>query len=847
MLWLIGVISLVVVTVCTIGAVGRIGKPFPGFFMWNNGFVPAVGESYWSGASSGLEYYSWLVQADGQSIHDQRGLEAAIAGRSPGEPVRYLLEKDGRSYSVVADLMRLDARAWISVLGIYVFDAVALLLLGLVVLYMQPRDRTARALFLLCVTMGSALATATDLFGPSYFRIPYFFFVNLVPFTVFNLLSRFPVDRERARWESYALCGVLAFGLVLGLATNLGFSSNHARLMTLDRLTNAMLATSGLAAIVFFFWRFAVARTPMDRDRLKVVLLGTFGAFLLPVVMLTLVYGWGVAVPLNLMTVSFVLFPIGIGYGIARHDLFNIDLVIKRTLVYFALSALVVGLYTLTITGVNLLFDNLTEVASRLVQAVLVLFLVLITAPSRERIQDAVDRIYDRRGYNYRDVVRSASRAFTTILDIEELVRTVLDLIDETLQPESACVYTVTAGAVPHPRGRLSHQSRGRRQIEIDVDAPHDLTAVPTLELLRARDALMAGHDPVRDGSGNGSDAQADALRAIDASVVTAMRLEGRLVGMISVGRKRAGSSHSADDVELLRTISDQLAVALENASAYKRIDRLNRDLESNYRELEHTHQVLANTQAQLVLKERLAAIGELAGAVAHAIRNPLAGIKAAAQLAQMELGDAAASAAVDDVISETDRLNERIGALLDFAKPFEPVVRITTLNEIAERALRGTQKKAAGKGVSLTFEASEDLPPISVDPVLFEEAAAELISNAIEITPAEGGVTVRTGHLINGTSSGRVASARSCVWLEVSDTGPGIRPDKRDRLFDIFFTTKPGGTGFGLATVKKIVERHGGRVTADNVKPRGAKFRIELPVTEGGSGGPDLSEPPVA
>ncbi|MEE8312099.1 MAG: ATP-binding protein, partial [Candidatus Binatia bacterium] len=189
-------------------------------------------------------------------------------------------------------------------------------------------------------------------------------------------------------------------------------------------------------------------------------------------------------------------------------------------------------------------------------------------------------------------------------------------------------------------------------------------------------------------------------------------------------------------------------------------------------------------------------------------------------------------------------RLNERIGALLDFARPFEPVLRITSLNEIAERALHGIRQKAAGKGVSLTFEASEDLPPISVDPVLFEEAAAELISNAIEITPAEGSVTVRTGHLLNGRSRGLVASAGSCVWLEVTDTGPGFRLDKRDRLFDIFFTTKPGGTGFGLATVKKIVERHGGSVSADNVKPTGAKFRIELPVREGGSGSSDLSEP---
>lgn len=849
LLSLVGAFAVVIVVVCTVNASGRIGKLFPGFFVWDNGFVPAVGESYWTGASAGLQYHSWLVEADGQPVHDQRKLTEILAERRAGDPVRYTLAKDGRRYTIEADLMHMDGRAWVSVLGIYVFNAVMLLMLGLTVLYMQPRDPAAGALFLFCVTLASYLATATDLFGASLFRVPYFFFINLVPVSVLNLLSRFPVDRQRKVWEDRALTGMLALGLILGVTTNVAYDRSPGLLMLLDRLMHFMLAASGLAAIAFFSWYFIVSRTRLVRNRLKVVLWGTFGAFLLPVVMLALVYGWRVSFPLNLLTVFFVLFPISIGYAIARHDLFNIDRLIKRTLVYFALSALVVGLYTATITAMEVLFDNLTEVASRFVQAALILLLVLITAPSRARIQDVVDRIYDRRRYNYRDVVRSASRAFTRILDFEELVRTVLDLIDETLQPESACVYTVTAGAVPHPRGRLVHESGGMRSIDIDVDASHALDAVAVLELLRESDVVVAAEqiDPsahaARPAAGIAGSLELEpALRAVDASLATAMRLEGRLVGMITVGRKRTGWPHHADDVELLRTISDQLAVALENAQAYKHIDRLNRDLETNYQELERTHQELTAAQAQLVSKERLAAIGELAGAVAHAIRNPLAGIKAAAQLAQLELGDDPASSSVADVISETDRLNERIGALLDFSKPFEPDQRPASLNDIAGRAVHGTEQKAARKGVALEFVAAEELPLVCVDPVLFEEAAAELISNAIEITPVEGMVTVRTGCSENGGTPGpRQSSDHRTVWLEVIDTGPGIRPDKRDRLFDIFFTTKPGGTGFGLATVKKIVERHGGTVKADNVKPNGASFRIELPANSdddpGGAG----------
>jgi len=714
----------------------------------------------------------------------------------------------------------MDSRAWVSVLGIYVLDAFALLALGLIVLYMQPHDRAAQALFWFCTDLGLYIATATDLFGPSHFRIPYFFFINLIPAAVFNLLSHFPVGRERRPRENTVVAGLVALGVVLGSATNLSFWGNRDRLLLLDFVTHTLLAITGLSAIVFFCWHFVRARSRIVRDRTLVVLLGTVSAFILPAVMLAVVYWRDSSVPLNFLTVFFVLFPIAIGYAIAKHDLFNVDRVIKRTIVYFTLSAFVFGVYTITIGTVDYLFENISPVASRLAEGFLILVLILITAPSRARIQDLVDRVYDRRRYNYRDVVSTSSRAFATILDFEKLVLEVLSLIDRTLQPAFVSVYTVDGNGAAYRRGYLEHRSGEEYERRVEADARPDATLEALTHALAFVDFVLVEED-VRHAETVGA-AACEALQRIDGALATPMRLEGRLVGSIVVGTRRAGSHYTADDVELLRTISDQLAVALQNAQAYRTIDELNQNLAANYTELEHANRELQETQAQLVQKERLAAIGELSGAVAHAIRNPLAGIKAAAQLALLELEGAPASGSVQDVVSETDRLNDRITALLDFAKPFEPVTRSVTLAEIATRALRSAEHKAHDKGVEVSLQSCDVLPAIMVDPVLLEEATAELISNAIDLTPRAGQVIIRTGCARNGSGPQ--------VWLEVSDTGPGIRADKRDKLFDLFFTTKAGGTGFGLATVKKIVERHGGTVTADNRPEGGACFRIVLP-----------------
>jgi len=106
-----------------VNSLDRIGRPFPGFFVWNNLFIPAAGESHWTGVSSGLEYRSWLLAVDDKPVTDSYGLEAELRDRRAGEPVRYQLEREGQRYSIEAPLMKMDPRAWGSVLGIYIFDA----------------------------------------------------------------------------------------------------------------------------------------------------------------------------------------------------------------------------------------------------------------------------------------------------------------------------------------------------------------------------------------------------------------------------------------------------------------------------------------------------------------------------------------------------------------------------------------------------------------------------------------------------------------------------------------------------------------------------------------------------
>ncbi|MFN2377459.1 MAG: sensor histidine kinase [Candidatus Binatia bacterium] len=800
------VAALVIVSVCGFNSLQGIGRPFPGFFVWENLFVPAIGASSWSGVRSGLPYHCWLLSADGTRLENAADLEEVLSAKLPGDRVHYVVEKGGRRWAVDVPVERFTLRHYLESTGIFLFDAVALMVLAVVMLYLKPVGGDAASLTMFAITLGLYLATAIDLFGPYHFREAYFFFAAAAPTSAFAVLSWFPIGRNRRSWETPALAMLAAGSVAFGVASNAAFFRDREALLLLDRLFHVYLATSILASMGFFTWHFALSREQNVRQRAKVVLLASLGAFL-PALALVAVYLGSAAIPFNVLTVFFVAFPVGIGYAIAKHDLFDIDRLIKRALAYLLLSAAVLGSYGITITLLEVVFENLT--AGRLTSGLIVLLLLLLLNPSRDRVQAFVDRLYDRRRYEYRDVVRSASRRFSSILDFEALVRTSLDLIDETVQPLVAELFTVNRDGVPVRRGILAYDdgpgSPGRITVA-DAAAPE---LVSVVEALRDSDLHMGPMPSSRSRAGE-----------VERVLATGMRLEGRETGFLVVGPKRAGGYHTGDDAELLRTMSDQLAVALENAQAYHTIAGLNVDLEAKAAALEESNRELQETQDQLLRAERLAVIGELSGAVAHAMRNPLAAIKMAADYGGMEFGDQAAGENFRDISSEAGRLEKRIRDLLDFSRPFEPRPERTDLCELVARAVDVSRGKAAQKGVVLDFEAAAAPTWVNVDVALFEQVIVELVANAIDASPGQGRVEIRCGGDAGG---GRRA------WVSVADRGPGIPEEKRPRIFDLFFTTKKTGTGFGLATVRKIVDRHGGTIDVATREGEGTRFTVEL------------------
>ncbi|MEO8091039.1 MAG: ATP-binding protein [Gemmatimonadales bacterium] len=237
----------------------------------------------------------------------------------------------------------------------------------------------------------------------------------------------------------------------------------------------------------------------------------------------------------------------------------------------------------------------------------------------------------------------------------------------------------------------------------------------------------------------------------------------------------------------------------------------------------------LRQSRAQLVQSEKLASIGEMAAAVAHGLRNPLASLRAAAQVVRRHPESPSSSEYLDAIIEEVDRLDRRISHLLSFSRPapFRPTSE--SVLRLVDSLLPAFSEQLREHGVKLAVEIPPSLPEVRVDPMQVEQVLVELVSNALDAMPAGG--RLRIGATVSDATAG------SEVAIEVSDTGGGIPENVLPSVCEPFFTTRPEGTGLGLAIAKRYVEQNGGRLEITS-RPGATTVQMRFPAASPAAAG---------
>lgn len=239
---------------------------------------------------------------------------------------------------------------------------------------------------------------------------------------------------------------------------------------------------------------------------------------------------------------------------------------------------------------------------------------------------------------------------------------------------------------------------------------------------------------------------------------------------------------------------------------------------------------------------DRLATLGMIAAGIAHEVKNPLVGIRGAAQLMKSELSseDEAGSAKgrslieyLDVILKEADRLNKVLEGILDFTRVKPREMKAFNIHSILDRALLLNEESARQSGVVLARLYDPSLPDVIGSQDQLIQVFLNIIKNAVEVMPGGGKLTVTTRMSDMFTSVQADGKKHRLMVVKVTDTGPGIKQEHLQDIFTPFFTTKDRGVGLGLALSYQIVQEHLGTIRVESQENEGTTFSVYLPLAE--------------
>lgn len=696
-----------------------------------------------------------------------------------------------------------------------VFSLAAAILYLLVAIFVFSQNRTKRvnrlfALMLLCVSIwqveiagirGAINAEFADLWG-KIFRNG----LLLIPPTFLHFTMAFTRPERIANREKKILYA--AYGLSIFCAI-LNWTSHFTG--PVEKLSWGYMVRSGplypiftgqfLFCVIFAFLYLVqgyIRADRYERQRLKYFLIAIIISFSLGWINFLPMLG-SMTIPVGNIAIIFGLMIAA--YSVVQHRLMDVSVFMSKSLGY-TLSLIVWAVPTFFIVlYLEETFFKRAASSFAVIAVLIGIFAILIFNFIKSRIEKRLQYLIVRDKYQYHRIIEDFSRRLLTIVDLNRLTHMLAETIEKAMGIQKISLFL------------MDHEK--------DSFAPVIMKGLPENQIhalsVKREDALISllqeRNEPVLAGELTHAARREDRdglghfMEQLGAEICLPLIHTNKMIGFISLGQKAEGEMYYPDDLNLLNFLGSQTAIAIENANLYENLKR---------------------SQSIMRRADRLAALGTLIASLAHEIRNPLVSIKTFTQLLPERINDEEfRNYFLNVASSEIDRLTSLINELLGFARPSEPNLQGENVNEIIERIgfLIGTE--ARKKNVQITKNYAANLPLILVDAEQIKQVLLNILLNAIQAIPGEGQIWIET----RVVSVARDREPSPFVQIEVRDTGVGIPKENFERIFDPFFSTRPEGSGLGMAISNQIIHEHGGFINLESEVGKGTSFRVHLPL----------------
>ncbi len=557
--------------------------------------------------------------------------------------------------------------------------------------------------------------------------------------------------------------------------------------------------------IYLLYKKYLTTESSLEKNRLTYLLVGLYIALLSSITNILRVTG--IIQVYSMAHLGVLFLNIMITIAIIRYRLMDITIIIQKGFAYALLTTLITGIWLLGIFT----FEVILHIQSLFARVLTIMLIMFIFQPLREKIQLIIDKMFYRERHDLQQLLKKVSKEIATIIEKETLLSTVINIIIESIHPKYAVLMLLDESL----DGYKPEFGLGNYNSSLVIKQNE-----PIVRWFNEEKREILHEEVMENPEFNGMrDDIANAIERMVSIISIPLISKDKLVGILNLGPKLSEKPYTHDEITFLTTMSDEVAIALENTKLYTDLKKHALDLEKKGEELR-----IANMAKSNFLK-----------IVSHELRTPLTVILGYLQLLSLKAFDNEGEKRGIKIMEEKSKhLNELIGDILDLSKiergeVYEIKKQPVDLKRIIEEVIFIWTPKAQEKNITLQSRIPQNFPLIMYDHELAEEIFSKLVDNAIKFIKKDSGgkVTIRVedkGDVIEG-----------CV----EDTGIGIKKENFKKIFERFYqidmsdTREYEGTGLGLAIVKEILEQSGGGIRVESEVGKGSKFIFTLPKEE--------------
>jgi len=588
-------LALLVFTVAN--AFRWLHKPFPGFLVNARMVVADYGQYNWPGVQAGLGFPAKLISANGKRIANDADLEQVLQDAGIGTDATYVFDLNGQLLQLTFPITRFTTEDLLVTFGVEFLAALLYFGLGVAVFVMKPDTELSWVFFLACFWLAIYVMTGFDTVSTHKSLLSYHLAATFLPGSFAHMSLVFPY-----RWEfTKRHPAVVSIPHMVSAAIFVPFHAYYPGpvFLTLYPFVYLYFFLSAISPAASGIVAYFKGTSVIAKQRAKVILFGAAVAFPLPALMYVVPFiggSWGnLKFNANFLVLATLVYPACIAYAISKHNLFDVDVYIKRAVGYVIMTGVVgLGYFSFQAIAGTVIFRPLFgEYAQNVYPLAFALLIVFFFNPINRRIQDSVDRLFFRKKFDYKETISSVSNALTSVLNLDDIIMQIVKTLRREMFVDTAGLIILETEKKSCQAFFISDEPNDGKDILKDVSVSYD---DPLIDLLSREKNLITKYDleedprylDVRETCG-------ERFSEMSASLAIPLLYKGEVMGLLALGDKKSGHFYNREDIDLLHTMADEGAVAIRNAMAHQEVVRYAEELAASLKRIQILESIKSN------------------------------------------------------------------------------------------------------------------------------------------------------------------------------------------------------------------------------------------------------------